>query len=340
MRRSLLALAGIMCLAGITAHPANAGPFEPLFQILDVTGECVVRRPDADSSEPAVLGASYPYGSMLRTGADSGASIAFAEGNTCKVNGNVIASFMQNPDDKTRKTIHLYRGKVDLSLEENFAEHNAMEVLTQCCFFNCAKGGNSSFDAKDEGEVKVVVAKCISGEIEGDGPSFSLPLLSDNAAVTIVCSPDQGFIRLRGLEGEFEVEVDDEDGRARLIDIKKDSVVKIVRSQSEVDPNVLIVSILELDSEGELISASSFSTEMEDLDLLVDEPGDEPKAQSEAAEPFPGLPTTSSTSSSSTTTTTGTGSDVTTPIPAPVTTTPSRRSTTTTKEGATPTGAT
>ena len=340
MRQSLLALAGIMCLLGVLALSADAEPFEPLFQVLDVKGECVIRRPDADSSEPAEPGASYPYGSTLRTGAESGASIAFSEGNTCQINGNVIASFMQNPDDKTRKAIHLYRGKTDLTLEDNFTEHNAMEVLTQCCFFNCAEGGSTSFDAKEEGEVKVVVAKCFSGAIEGDGPNFSLPRLGDNAAVTIVCSADQGFIRLRGLEGEFEVEVDDEDGGARAITITKDSVVKIVRSQSEVDPNVLIVSILELDNEGELISASSFSTEVEDLDLLVGEPDEVPEAEPQAEEPFPALPTTSSTSSSSTTTTTVEGSDVVTPVPAPVTTTPSRRSTTTTKDDVTPVGAT
>lgn len=304
MRQSLLALAGIMCLIGVLALPANAAPFESLFQVLDVTGECVIHRPDADSSETAEPGASYPYGSMLRTGAESGVTIAFSEGNTCQVNGNVIASFMQNHDDKARKTIHLYRGKIDLTLEENFTEHNGMEILTQCCFFNCAEGGNSSFDAKEEGETRVVIAKCISGMIEGDGPSFSLPRLGDNAAVTIACSPDQGFIRLRGLEGEFEVKVDDEDGGARAIVMGKDSVIKIVRSQSEVDPNVLIISILELDSEGELISASSFSTEMEDLDLLVGEPDEAPEAAPQDVDPFPALPTTSSTSSSSTTTTT------------------------------------
>ena len=229
-----------------------------------------------------------------------------------------------------------------------------MHVLTQCTFFNCIKGGNVSFDAKEEDEVKVIVAHCIKGRIEGDGPSFAIPSLGDNAAVTIVCKPDQGFIRLRGLEGQFAVHVADEDNQTRTINMEKDSVVKIVRTQSDVDPNLLIVSVLELDYNGELVTAASFSTEIEELALLDADPGAAPEVaprdtekdtdeekenQGKKVAPFPTLPSTSSTSSSSTTTTTIMPDDVLNAvIPLPVTATRSRPTTTTTKPPVTPPG--
>ena len=342
MRQTFTGLAAFIWISGLFALQTAAEPFEPLFQITDVTGECVVQRPDSDSSEPVKLGSSYPYGSMLRTGPDGSASITFSKDNSCTLNGNVVAAVKQDPNDKSRKVVHLYRGKIDLKLEENFAKHNGMEILTQCSFFNFLKGGSASFDAKEEAELKVVVAHCVKGEIEGDGPSFAISILSDNSAVTIACSPDQGFIRLRGLEGNFDVQVDDEDGQTRVINMQKNSVVSIHRRQSEVVPNILIVTILEADSEGNLLDASSFSTEVEDLSLLTAEPAEAPEAAPEAKiiEPFPPLPSTSSTSSSSTTTTTiMPTTDQVTPIAPPITTTtPSRPATTTTKPPVTPPG--
>ena len=68
----------------------------------------------------------------------------------------------------------------------------------------------SSFDAKAEGDLKVTVIKVITGELEASGPSYDIPLLTDNNAVSISCSGDRSFVRIRDLAGKYGIEIDDE----------------------------------------------------------------------------------------------------------------------------------
>jgi hypothetical protein len=301
--------------------PATAAKFAPLFTIKNVDGNVTVQTPGSDKAIPVETGKAYPYGSTFRTESGASVDISLSEGNSVSINGNSVVVINQDSSDSNNKVLHIHSGKVDFDLENGFEAANGFEILTRYCSIVALTGGSSSVDAKSEGDLKVTVVKVIKGELEASGPSYDIPLLNDNNAITISCSDDRSFIRLRDLNGNYGIEVDDEDGMKRLVEMEKDSVIKILRKRSDVDSNVIIVTILEINSDGDIVTASTFSVTDDDSDRFAgfkptpppSSPGEEPKV---GAPPSITIVTTTSSSSTSTTSTTATGVDA-TPRPRP-----------------------
>ena len=328
MRKAVVCLALIACWTGLSGTEAGAAPFEPLFQVTSISGTCKVNLPGSSEYVDAQVGKGYAFGTTVVTSPGSSVSIAFSAGNTCELLAGTTATIDEDSTDPTRKAIRLIDGKVDVALEADYSENNTLDVVTRCASVELLAGGNTSVDVKSEADLRVAVVTCAGAELGITGPSYEIPLLKEDDAITVACSDDRGFIRIRDIEGNYDIQVQDHDGGIRMIQMVKDSVVKILRKPSDADESIMIVTFLVIGPDGEIVDAQSVTEERE---YEPDEPGTTslPPETTGGGPTFP--PTTSSTTTTTTTTTIPTGDTTTTTVSTSTTTT-RRRTTTTTKK--------
>jgi subtilisin family serine protease len=79
----------------------------------------------------------------------------------------------------------------------------------------------------------------------------------NNAAVSVACSLDQTFIRVKNVQGAFDVEVTDADGNPRVVSMEEGSAIKIWRKASEA-ADEMIVTLLITAPDGTLVEAINY----------------------------------------------------------------------------------
>ena len=124
---TLFVMASVLCLfAGIT----SATPFDPLFLVSRVTGECMVAAPDSGDFVPVTEGKAYPYGTKVKTGNDSTAIIKLSEGNECHLSANVSLGTARDAKNEKHSIVKLEQGKIEVMLEQGFRDNNKFSVET------------------------------------------------------------------------------------------------------------------------------------------------------------------------------------------------------------------
>ena len=330
MRNGLVWLALIGFLTGLICSESAAAPFEPLFQVVGISGSCKVSVPGSSGYVDTQVGKAYPYGTTVVTAPESSVTLAFSSGNTCELLSDTTATLTEDSTDPNRKAVNILKGKILAKLDKEYTQANTLDVVTRCASVQFLVGGEASIDAKSEADLKVAIVTCQSAQLGIVGPSYTIPLLEKEDSVTVACSDDRGFIRIRDLVGDYDLQVQDEQGGIRIIQMIKDSVVKILRKPSDAAESIMIVTILEIAPDGEFMSAQTVTEERQ--------PGDEPGGSttqpppSTGGEPGETFPPTSSSTTTTTTTTTIPSFDTTTTTGPTVTTTTRRRTTTTTKK--------
>lgn len=293
-------------VVGMTHLNAFAA-FSPLFQVREVTGECSAETDGV--SKTLTGGEGLAFGTVLRTSAGGGMTVLLSQDNTVNIGGDAIVVIGEESPGSKLKIIRVHQGKVNLDLDKEFEVENGVQVVTRCVAVNVQMAGKSSVEATREADLFVVVINCLSGQLDATGPDFVIPLLKENDGITIACSKDRGFIRLRCLTGKFGVQIADSDGNDRIAEMVPDSVIKILRKKSDTEPSEWIVTILEVDKEGNVINATT-TTEPGDSALppLLDDETTPPEDAVEPAksDPEATFPSTSSSTTTSTSTTTTT----------------------------------
>ncbi|MFC1452290.1 FecR domain-containing protein [Verrucomicrobiota bacterium] len=267
MKRRLIAVVVGVCLAVVFVGSVCAAPFEPLFRVMEAEGDCTIQTPAAGAFVPAIAGKAYPYGSRVRTGDGSSLLVGFSDGNTCRMLANTHIDLVEDESNRSSKSLNMAVGNIELKLEENYQNNNAVTVVTLCANISCLSGGWYTLDGKDEGELRVVVIACLAGELGVQGPQYEIPVLGEGDWVSISASRDKGFIRVRGLKGEFTLTVRDEEGNPVMIDMEPESVVKILQKRSATD-QVLIVTLLHI-AGGEVMRAITYSTALDIASQLL-----------------------------------------------------------------------
>src|ERR1039458_6030872 len=112
MKRYVLVLAALvlaseMCLFSSVSH---AAPFEMLFKIDKITGDCAVQTPGSADFVNAANGNAYAYGTKIRTGRKSSAVIIFSDGNLCRVLANAMLTVTKDVKNEKLKSIALDAG--------------------------------------------------------------------------------------------------------------------------------------------------------------------------------------------------------------------------------------
>lgn len=320
----------ISCLlAALTTTGATAA-FSPLFQVADVSGACAVQAPGDAAVRPLQGGEGLAYGSIIRTGADSALALLLSTDNKILVGPNTVVNIQEDPDNASLKILQLFKGRIEPVLEKDFQNANGLHVAIRCVVINFQTGGSASIEAATEADLKVTTIACKGSQLELRGPGFVLPVLKDSDSLSVACSDDLSFIRLRNLDGTYTVQLRDSTDAERLAEMQKDSVIKIMRKVSETDASIMIITVLDVGPDGNVIQADTYeepaATAPGTLNSDDPIPGSEiPGAKPDEA-PAGTFPTTTSSTTTSTTTTTVPPGDTipptTTTVTPPTTTRP------------------
>lgn len=242
----MAAVAGVLAMSGIQA---GAVPFDPLFRVTEISGECLVQPPDADQFAPAVEGKAYNYGTKLKTGRKSSAVINFSEGNTARVLAGASMTVTKDVKDAKLKVIKLDLGKLEVSLDEAFGKEkiDALNIETPtaiCAAIGCKYTVEAKLEAGEEGVMlNSVLMVCKEGKIKVFGPHYDITELDTDDWVLVSGSRDKSFLRVKCVKGTFEMLLTDSEGKPKTISLKTGAVVKIWWAKSETG-NAMIVTIL------------------------------------------------------------------------------------------------
>lgn len=199
----------------------------PVFRITDMMGECMVKTPTANSFEPAELMRTYPYGTAIRTGVRSSVVLTISEGNTIRLLANTDIVFNESATDSRIKNVKLNDGEVEADLEANFHQNgNALNVETATAICG-AVGTRFRVASRREQDLRVVVVRVLAGIVRVYGENFQIAELGAEEWVSLLAPPDQSFLRLKNLQGNYDVTVKDEDGNDKQIPTEPESVLKI-----------------------------------------------------------------------------------------------------------------
>ena len=308
--RSVLLLAIACC---VIASMAQAVPFEPVFRLMKVTGEVTVKAPGAGQFKEAEEGKAYPYGTAVRTGKRAAVIVVYAANNTCQV--GPLANLMVEA-----ASILLDAGKVEIVLEEG----NALAVTTPCASSESV-GGAFTIEMKSEAELKIAVYTCTAGELAILSDMFQVPALDANDLLSVSCAQDQSFIRLKDIQGKFDVFFTDDSGTPRSEAMERNSVVKIWRRKADTS-DAIVVTILLVKPDGTLGEAINYTIKPEPKVAVVapdqpplpvvggdddDDDDDDAGEKEELEDVLDDDPSWFNSTSTSTTTTTSTMPDVT-----------------------------
>ncbi|OGV62157.1 MAG: hypothetical protein A2498_14070 [Lentisphaerae bacterium RIFOXYC12_FULL_60_16] len=286
----------ITCL--LLAVTALAAPFEPLFQIVSIEGECLVQPVGESNFSPAEPNKAYAYGSVVKTGRRSTAVIRFSEGNECRVLANAHLAILEDTTNQKLKTIKLTEGEVEVTLDEKFHETNDLNVQTATaicgaigCKFNVRAGVREDMHA--------VVIICRDGKIKINGVDFNIPIMENDDGVSVVGNLDLSYIKIRNIMGDFNIHVFDANKNEKIIEAKKDCEIKIWRKMAQ-DGKTIIITIVILGPDGSATENFTFTQALGEGDPT---PDPDPEAEGENGEDGSYLPPTPTTTVTTTTTT-------------------------------------
>jgi len=331
--------------------------FDPVFRLLSFDGTCQVRTPSAARYVDAEEGKAYPYGTLLKTGPESRARLGFSSQDWADMGPNTEIRCVDypTPGAKVVKAAELFSGKLDVRLSRNFSEQNGLHVITHCTDIAAVAGPAVGDDAPSDAaslkfgvsanqqdSMKAILVGCDQGEISLSGPQYTVPSLTTKQMISVTCTFNRGFIRLRGEAGEFALQVMDSDMNPRLVDMAGNASVKILQKSSS-SGDATIVTVLEIGKDNKPVRADSYQTSPEPDNLLPEAPaaggrgGGEMPTDSRETKPQPApdgawvpIEETTTTTSTTTTTTIPELLRIRTVPAAPTTTTRPRTTTTTT----------
>jgi len=256
---AVLTLTSSMCLISALSH---AAPFEEVFKLSKIVGECTVQAPGAAQFVNAVDDQAYPWGTKIKTGRKSSVLVTFSEGNTCRVLANAVLTITKDVKDEKLKNIVLDAGKVEVKLEPEFHKTNndSLNVVTPtaiCGAIGCIFSVDVRNEKVEKIEFIVSVIMCDDGQILVNGHDFKIPMDKEDGMV-VATPTDRSFIRIKNIKGNFSAEIRDSEGQPKTVELKIGAVIKIWRAKSSTG-NMWIVTILIEQPDGTLGEAGAIS---------------------------------------------------------------------------------
>lgn len=233
MKNTCVTLWIIICTVSLMRTAQSATPFEPLFSISALSGDCAVRAGTEAKFVAVEEGKGYAYGSTLKTGPKSKLTVEFSKGNVCELSAGAVVTVNEDPKDRTRKIVTVEAGKVNLTLAQGFDESNKLTVETLCTGATPLTGGKFAAEVTKEAELTVASVLCLDGQIKVFGPYFEVPTLEKDGLLTVACSPENGFTRLKDVHGSFKMTCMDDQGKTKEVALEAGTIVKIWRKPAE-----------------------------------------------------------------------------------------------------------
>ncbi len=226
MKNRVLGMFLLIAVVTMAASHAMA-EFQPLFQVIKITGECNIQRPDDAQFSPAEESKAYPYGTKIKTGMRSSLVIVFSEGNVCRVLANADIKMDEGITNKKLKIIRLNDGEVEVELKEDFhKDGNALNVETASAICG-AIGCKFRVASKMEDNLQIIIVRVIEGLIKLQGEDFSIAELDQDDWISLLSPPDKSFLRLKTMKGEFKIVISDENHQPKDVPTEEGTVLKI-----------------------------------------------------------------------------------------------------------------
>ncbi len=286
----------------VAAVAVQAERLEPVLRAHEVTGDVTVRRAGADRFEDIQEGRTYPYGSRFRAAAESSVRLAMSEESSVRVLANTEILFAEGSRDASVKTVHLSRGEVEARLGPNFMEGGNVLYVEAANIVSQARGSRYRVAARYDDDLHIVIVRVLEGVIRVLGENFEISELGEEQWVSILSPPDESFLRLKNMRGEYEITVIDEDHSPRIIATEEGSVVKIWQRLVVETGERVVTAVFsdpdgrEIETIGVIYDAGVFAPFLEDLrdeddefpwDRLADDPERERPAPPERDNPMP-----------------------------------------------------
>ncbi len=264
--------ATMLCFAGALLASSAIADFEPLFRVTEITGECTVKRPDDTAFEAVVPEKAYPYGTQVRTGARSTAVIVLSEGNTCRILANALLTMDEDVTDPKLKRVMLEDGEVHVKLQEDFHKNgNKLNVETAQAICG-AIGCDFRVASQVEDQLRVILIRVIDGEIRVTGLFYSIGSLKAGQHLSLVTPPDNAFLRIKNLKGEYAVNLRQGDTGEKTITTKEGFVMKVWMKEIP-ETGDIVVSVSITDPDGKLVETVNATFTKEEMEEKKGESG-------------------------------------------------------------------
>ena len=236
----------IVIFSALAAIGSDAlASFEPLFRVVQVTGECSLQRPAESKSSPAEESKAYPYGTTIQTGLSSSLIVVLSDGNLCRVLANSNLVMDEGTPDKKLKIIRLNKGEVEVELEEDFnAEGNSLnvETATATCV---ASGSKFCVASKQAADLRIIDVRVIAGQIRVHGDNFNAASLGKDDRISLRSPADLGLLLIKTMKGEFDINIKDEDLQDMIVSAEEGTILKIWQSKvPHTDRHVVVVQVI------------------------------------------------------------------------------------------------
>ncbi len=220
----------------------SADVFDPLFQIGKVGGTCIMRRPGVQEYEVAVEGRAYPYGTEVRTQADSEVIVFLSRTVQLRFGGSTSATVAHSPSEgHDAKTVTMTSGTLGVFSPNDEAEL-PLKIVTPLAVIDNFKGRAELRLVQGGEENHMVVATAI-GDARVRGPQFSIEKMRRSARLEIITALDESYTSLAGKSGEFEMLIERGSEDPSIVEFRTGSHVKIWRRWSSLS-NRLAVSVM------------------------------------------------------------------------------------------------
>jgi hypothetical protein len=259
LTRSRFALSGVLemnrklpigsLLAGVAlaVAPIRAAPFEPLFRVVDIKGDCQIRKPGAAQFEPVLRNKAYPYGTTVQTLRESAATVQLSSEDAVRLDAETIATPTQTATGNVAVAIHFEAGKLVSNISAGMpADLLAIESVVARCNGLTGRGELTLSRPRDAFVLSAVATA--GGTMTLSGPQFVVPTLKAGYGVRITTTRDRSLTRIVNTLGDYAILVD-KGAEQVSIDTSTRSTIRIWREAAPVGGR-LIVSVFATGPDG------------------------------------------------------------------------------------------
>ncbi len=200
---------GILLVAFLLAGSLSADTFNHLFRIMNPTGDCLVRLPTAKEGEQgayvaAIKGKAYPYGTMVKVGADSSAAIMFDNISYIRLLANSSVQIVANPEVEDGKIVKFESGTMGTHF--NPAVTND-DIIIETPLGVCRKviGNNRLGLVYGKTDVSLTMRAETESQIGIFGAQFIIPQLRNGYGAKITTTLDNSYTRIDNLLGDYSI---------------------------------------------------------------------------------------------------------------------------------------
>ena len=229
--------------------------FSPLFTVGKGSGDFLVKRPSCEF-EGGSASRSYPYGSeiIVQKGAkvfiflSSNRQIHFGEGTRFLLG--------DDPDVEGGKRIVLYNGSIETLLGTDEDVVYPLSVVTDAAKFDNFIGRVAIHAESDASGYKTVV-KTTAGKVTIEAPQLKPSRIGTGIGFAIGTKSDLSYTELKGLLGDFAVQLDQGAADPFAAEFHVGSIAKIWRKWAPLNRK-LAVSVMLAEADGAVAKSYAF----------------------------------------------------------------------------------